>query len=76
MSEVIKAKVTKAVARDFKKKAMEQYGCQKGAASKALGVLICGYISRQKPDWGALRGSLKSELTSVELQHRALGKSE
>ncbi len=76
MSEVIKTKVSKAVAREFKKKAMEQYGYKKGAVSQALDNLIEGYISRQKPDWGALKGSLRSELASVELQHKALRESD
>lgn len=57
MSGAIKTSVSKAVARDFKKRAMEQYGCRKGAASKALDDLIEGCIPRQNPDWGALKGS-------------------
>jgi len=72
MSEILKTEVNRALARKFKKKAMEIYGYKKGAVKKALEELIAGFSVPGKADWSSLRGAVKADLTSVELQHRAL----
>ena len=71
MVEVIKAEVEEALARKFRKKAMEVYGYKKGAVRMALRDLMRRFVSARKAEWGALKGVLESELSSVELQHRA-----
>ncbi|MBI2185260.1 MAG: hypothetical protein HYU39_09935 [Thaumarchaeota archaeon] len=71
MVEVIKAEVEEALAKKFRKKAMEVYGYKKGAMKMALEDLMRRFASRGKADWGALKGVLVSEVSAVELQHRA-----
>ncbi|MEM0054094.1 MAG: hypothetical protein QXL89_07900 [Nitrososphaeria archaeon] len=70
MSEVIKVEVSKALAKKFRKRAMEVYGYKKGAIKVALESLLKRFVISGEVDWKALRGTLKSELSSVELQHR------
>jgi hypothetical protein len=71
MTETIKAELDEALARRFKKRAMEKYGYRKGAVKKALEEAIRRYVASGKVDWEPFRGTLKSSLNSVELQHAA-----
>lgn len=71
MTETIKAEVAEALAKKFKKKAMERYGYRKGAIKDALEEAMNRYVAAGKVDWEPLRGTLKSTLNSVELQHAA-----
>lgn len=72
MSEILKTEVNRALARRFKKKAMETYGYKKGAVKKALEELITGFSMPGRTDWLSLKGAIKADVSSVELQHRAL----
>lgn len=69
--DIIKTKVNEAVAKRFRKRAMEKYGYRKGAVKLALLYLIKRFTSTGSVDWHALRGTVTSELSSVELQHNA-----
>jgi len=71
LKEIVKAEVDQALARRFKKKAMERYGYRKGAVKKALEEAMARYVGSGKVDWEPLRGTLKSNLSSVQLQHAA-----
>lgn len=71
MSEVVKAEVPRALARKFRKRALEIYGYQRGAIKRALEDLMKRFVGLGRVDWSSLRGTLKSEISSVELQHRA-----
>lgn len=71
MTETIKVEVDDALAKKFRKKAMETYGYKKGAMKRALEEAMRRYVSSTKVDWKQFRGTLKSELNSVELQHAA-----
>lgn len=68
--EIIKAEVGDALAKKFRKHAMEKYGYKKGAVKLALEDMIKRFTTTGKVEWGVLRGVLKSELSSVEIQHR------
>ncbi|GBC68581.1 hypothetical protein HRbin01_00264 [archaeon HR01] len=70
MVEIIKAGVPNPVAKRFRKKAMDQYGYRKGAVKRAMQDLITRYISAGTADWKSLKGVIRSELSSIELQHR------
>lgn len=71
MTEVIKVEVDEALAKRFRKKAMEMYGYKKGTIKRALEDVIRKFSMSGKADWGSLRGKLrvKKGVTSVELQH-------
>ncbi len=71
MSEVIKAEIPEALAKKFRKKAMETYGYKKGAVKSALEDAMKRFVSSSNVDWKVLRGCIRSESTSVELQHKA-----
>jgi len=71
MSEVIKAEIPEALAKKFRKRAMETYGYKKGAVKAALEDAMKRFIASSKVDWKTLRGCIRSESTSVELQHKA-----
>lgn len=72
MTETIKVEVSEALARKFRKKAMETYGYKKGAMKKALEESMRKFASPGVADWHSLRGAIKARgITSVELQHRA-----
>ncbi|MBO3769419.1 MAG: hypothetical protein JTT15_03325 [Candidatus Brockarchaeota archaeon] len=71
MAETIKAEIKPALARRFRKIAMERNKYKKGAVKAALEELIKRYVSRGKVDWKALRGCLNMKESSVELQHKA-----
>jgi hypothetical protein len=70
MTEVIKAEIKSALARKFRKLAMEKHKYKKGAVKTALEELIKRYVSSGEVDWKVLRGSIKSKMSSVELQHK------
>lgn len=70
MTEVIKAEIKSALARKFRKLAMEKHKYKKGAVKTALEELIKRYVSSGEVDWKVLRGSIKSKISSVELQHK------
>jgi hypothetical protein len=72
MTETIKVEVNEALARKFRKKAMETYGYKKGAMKKALEESMQRFASPGVVDWDSLTGLIKAPgMTSVELQHRA-----
>jgi hypothetical protein len=76
MTETIKVEVDEALARQFKKKAMERYGYKKGAMKKALVEAMKDYPPKQHRKttgtrWEDLKGILKSDKDSVWLQHHA-----
>ena len=68
---IIKTKINDALAKRFRKRAMEKYGYRKGAVKLALEDLIKRFTSTGNVDWHALKGTITSELSSVELQHSA-----
>ncbi|GEM_PF-1457269 len=70
MTEVIKAEIKSALARKFKKLAMEKHKYKKGAVKIALEELIKRYVSSGEVNWKVLRGSIKSKMSSIELQHK------
>lgn len=70
MSEVIKAEVPAALAKKFRRRAMETYGYKKGAVKAALEDAMKRFLASSKVDWRTLRGCFQSESTSVELQHK------
>jgi len=71
MTETIKVEVDEALAKRFRKRAMEKYGYKKGAMKKALEEAMRRYSASGKPDWESLVGTLKSNRDSVWLQHHA-----
>jgi hypothetical protein len=72
MTETIKVEVNEALARKFRKKAMETYGYKKGAMKKALEESMQRFASPGEVDWDSVTGVIKGRgITSVELQHKA-----
>lgn len=71
MVEVIKAEVSEALAKRFRKRAMELYGYKKGSVKMALEEAMKRFIGQSRVDWSVLKGCIKSNSTSVELQHKA-----
>jgi hypothetical protein len=73
MTETLKVEVDEALAKRFRKKAMEKYGYKKGAVKNALVDLMTKFASpTRSADWIFIVGSLKNEykgMSSVELQH-------
>ena len=72
MTETIKVEIDEALARRFRKKAMEKYGYKKGAMKKALEETIRKFATSRRSDWKFLESALKEEyggMSSVELQH-------
>ncbi|MDA4129129.1 MAG: hypothetical protein OK422_06730 [Thaumarchaeota archaeon] len=74
MTETIKVELEEALAKRFRKKAMERYGYKKGAVKMALEEVIKKFVASGEVNWEPYRGSLESGLGSVELQHSALRK--
>lgn len=72
MTETIKVEVDNALARKFRKRAMERYGYKKGTIKKAVEEIITKYSTTGKVDWASLRGTLRGmkKVSSVQLQHR------
>jgi hypothetical protein len=76
MTETIKVEVEEALAKRFRKRAMEKYGYKKGAVKMALEEAIRKYVASGEVSWEPFRGTLDSRLDSVELQHAALRKTD
>lgn len=70
MAEVIKAEVPGALAKKFRKRAIEIYGYKKGAVKAVLEDAMKRFIASSRVDWKVLKGCIRSELTSVEFQHK------
>ncbi len=71
MTEVIKVEVDEALAKRFRKRAMELYGYKKGAMKTALEETMKRFSTPGKADWRSIRGTLKNlRTTSVRLQHK------
>lgn len=72
MTETIKVEVDDALARKFRKKAMEKYGYKKGTIKKAVEDVITKFSMSGSVDWASLKGSLRTgkKGSSVQLQHR------
>jgi len=72
MTETIKVEVDDALARKFRKKAMERYGYKRGTIKKAVEEVITKFSMSGKVDWASLKGTLKvtKRVSSVQLQHR------
>ena len=72
MTETIKVEVDDAVARKFRKKAMERYGYKKGTIKRAVEDVITKFSTSGTVDWAPLKGALKTskETSSVRLQHK------
>mgnify|MGYP001129139599 FL=1 len=72
MTETIKVEVDEALARKFRKKAMEKYGYKKGTIKKAVEDVITKFTMSGPVDWASLRGTLKvaKKVSSVQLQHK------
>lgn len=69
MTQTIKVTVDDALAKRFKRLAMETYGYKKGAIKKALEDMIKKASLPGEVDWASLDGALKIKMSSVELQH-------
>lgn len=71
MTETIKVEVSEALAKRFRKRAMELYGYKKGSMKRALEDTMKRLSTPGKVDWHSIRGALKDTRTSsVQLQHR------
>jgi hypothetical protein len=71
MTEIIKVEVDEALAKKFRKKAMELYGYKKGAMKAALEATMKRFSTPGSADWHLVRGALKNVRTgSVQLQHK------
>lgn len=57
------------MAKKFRKRAMEIYGYKKGSVKAALEDALKHYVNSGEAYWEALKGCMKSELTSAGLQH-------
>jgi hypothetical protein len=70
MTETIKVEVNEALARRFRRRAMELYGYKRGSVKRALEESMKKFSSPGKVDWHSIRGVLKGTKTnSVNLQH-------
>jgi hypothetical protein len=72
MTETIKVEVHEALARKFRKRAMEKYGYKKGTIKKAVEDVLTKFSLTGQVDWASLRGTLKvsKKVSSVQLQHK------
>jgi hypothetical protein len=70
MTETIKVEVNEALAKRFRRRAMELYGYKKGSMKKALEDTMKRFSTPGRVDWHSIRGVLKGTKTSsVQLQH-------
>jgi hypothetical protein len=75
MTETIKAEVNEALAKRFRKRAMELYGYKKGSMKKALEDTMKKFSIPGRVDWHSIRGVLKgTKSSSVQLQHEIWSK--
>lgn len=70
MVEVIKAEISEALAKKFRRRAMEIYGYRKGSLKAAFEDMVKRFVASGSVDWKILRGCIQYKLTSVELQHK------
>ncbi len=71
MTETIKVEVDDALAKRFRKRAMELYGYKKGSMKKALEDTMKRFSVPGKVDWHSMRGVLRgTKANSVQLQHK------
>ncbi len=71
MTEIIKVEVDEALAKRFRKRAMELYGYKKGAMKAALEETMKKFSTPGRADWRSMRGVLTNVRTSsVRLQHK------
>ncbi len=71
MTEIIKVEVDEALAKRFRKRALELYGYKKGAMKAALEATMKRFCSPGSADWHLIRGALRNVRTgSVQLQHK------
>ena len=59
MTETIKVEVDDALARKFRKKAMERYGYKKGTIKKAVEEVMTRFSMSGPVNWASLRGTLR-----------------
>jgi hypothetical protein len=70
MTETIKVELNEALAKRFRKRAMELYGYKKGSMKRALEDTIKKFSTPGRVDWHSIRGILKgTRISSVQLQH-------
>lgn len=75
MTETIKVEVDDALAKRFRKRAMEVYGYKKGSMKKALEDTMKRFSTVGRVDWHSIRGVLKDKrISSVKMQHKAWSK--
>jgi hypothetical protein len=75
MTETIKVEVDEALAKRFRKRAMELYGYKKGSVKRALEDTMKKFSTPERVDWHSIRGALKGTRTSsVQLQHKIWSK--
>jgi len=72
MTETRNVEVIEALARKFRKKAMERYGYKNGTIKRAVEDMIIKFCTSGTVDWASLKGALKAsqEASSVRLQHK------
>lgn len=71
MTEIIKVEVDEALAKKFRKKAMELHGFKKGAMKAALEATMKRFSTPGSADWHLVREALKNvRISSVQLQHK------
>ena len=75
MTETVKVEVDDALAKRFRKRAMELYGYKKGSVKKALEDIMRRFSNPGRVDWHSIRGTLRTpRMSSVQLQHKAWSK--
>ncbi len=75
MTETIKVEVDEALAKRFRRRAMELYGYKKGSMKRALEDTMKKFSTPGRVDWHSIRGTLKNTKTSsVQLQHKIWSK--
>lgn len=75
MTETIKVEVDEALAKRFRRRAMELYGYKKGSVKRALEDTMKKFSTPGRVDWHSIRGALKGTRTSsVQLQHKIWSK--
>jgi hypothetical protein len=77
MTETIKVEVDEALAKRFRKRAMELYGYKKESMKKALEDTMKRFSIPGRVDWHSMKGVLKgTKANSVQLQHKIWSKDE
>lgn len=71
MPEIIKVEISTALAKKFRRKAIEVYGYEKGSVKVVLEDLIKRFVAIRGTEWRSMKGALKLKANSIELQHHA-----